>query len=877
MKLKLKKLCSVLLCLVIIAFSVVPSGSAIAYPEGITKQMAENTIKKTDNLIFTLLVTTQNKSLKELALPEIYSGKTLSALTVGVYKSLSEYSETLSAIGVDISPAAVANKLTNYPAVAASLLQNSAWDTVNLDGLTWDGVYDRRSFVIAAANVLSPFNNLLYALLCGGSIQINPLLSLQGERGYETAIIPTLKALGCEAITAPGSFYSDAEAIRNTMIEHILDDVFVFLETVLNDPCDRLTSVLPSIARYFTSGGFDKAVATLVEPLKLQVFNISTGVTADSLMSFISDSESVTQSVTLNFNDIMADMGLAVAEINLEELAALGTVNEDGTVTANKGDVFVWLVTWLVNTLKLGENSFEGMLPAESGDMSEMLKPLLKKPTGEIVKAFFELLNQTKGVKNTHLWTFGVITPAVVNYTANLSSANIQRVVDGIDDLINQFIAENGKNKNTREALQPQIYSNKIVSEIVVMVYSAFENEELSEILPIIGLDVTPVSLANELYENEYKDAVRVLSSSQNFSAIDKATLNWGFKDGSRRGFIKALSAALRPLQGVVDMLLSEGRINLLGCVDIYGSDGYNSAVIPVLEALGCNSDSILTYNEYVNKARSGQTFEPILEAVCSLIERVLDKPVYTVIEILPNLMYFIENDGLEISIKNLIFPVTEMLSKLGMQDMIDLSGLTEIDIASLSKDLLSGEDMGITLPELDLSQFSSMGQLVTVNSKRTYFDAGTAISYLQADKPAVMMSFLRILVEVMKTPGNEDMVSSFIRGTSGEGGNDMFANFSGGIGDELSAMSVDETVEWLYKIFFRERAVEEEKPKEEYLPTIIYQPPKTNDVYIGVFALAAFIALGEVIFIKYRQQITEYLSDRKEKKKSKTQVSQEV
>ena len=877
MKLKFKKLCSFLLCLAVIAFSVAPFGSAVAYPEGITNETAEGTIKKTDNLIFTLLVTTQNKSLKELALPEIYSGKTLSALTVGIYKSLSQNAETFSLIGVDISPAAVAGKLGNYPSVAAALLQNSTWDTVNLESATWDGVCDRRSFVVAAANVLSPFNDLLYALLCGGNIYINPLLSFAGARGYETAIIPTLKAIGCEYITASGSFYSDADYIKNTMIEHILDDLLVFVEAVLNDPCDRLTTVLPSIAYYFTSGNFDKAVATLIEPLKLQVLNISTGVTADSLMSFISDSESVTQSVTLNFNDVMADMGLTVAEINLEELASLGTVNEDGTVTANKGDVFVWLVTWLVNTLKLGENSFAGILPAENGNMTEMLEPLLKKSTGEIVKAFFELLNQTQGVKNSHLWTFNVITPATVNYTANLSSQNIQRVVDGIDDLINQFIAENGENKNAREALQPQIYSNKIVSEIVVTVYSAFENEELAEVLPLIGLDVTPASLANELYENDYKEAVAILANSKRFSAIDKTTLDWGFKDGSRQDFIKALSAALRPLQSVADMLLSEGRINLLGCVDIYGSDGYNSAVIPILEALGCDSNSILTYNEYVNKARSGQTFEPILEAVCSLIERVLDKPVYTVIEILPNLMYFIENDGLSTSIKNLLFPITEMLSKLGMQDMLDLSQLTELDINELSKNLLSGDSLGITLPQIDLEQFASMGQLTTVNSKRTYFDAGTAISYLQADKPAVMMTFLRILVEVMKAPGNEDMVSSFMSGTSAEGGNDMFATFSGGIGEELAAMSVDETVEWLYKIFFRERAVEEENSKEEYLPTIIYQPPKTNNLYIGIFGFAGLIALGEVIFIKYREQITEYLRNRKEKKKSNTKVSQEV
>ena len=44
-----------------------------------------------------------------------------------------------------------------------------------------------------------------------------------------------------------------------------------------------------------------------------------------------------------------------------------------------------------------------------------------------------------------------------------------------------------------------------------------------------------------------------------------------------------------------------------------------------------------------------------------------MEKPIYTITEIAPNLIYFFKNDGLTIVIENLLYPITSLLKELGM------------------------------------------------------------------------------------------------------------------------------------------------------------------------------------------------------------------
>ena len=144
----------------------------------------------------------------------------------------------------------------------------------------------------------------------------------------------------------------------------------------------------------------------------------------------------------------------------------------------------------------------------------------------------------------------------------------------------------------------------------------------------------------------------------------------------------------------------------------------------------------------------------------------------------------------------------------------------------------------------------------------------------MKSNQTGVMVTLLRFVVEVMKAPGNESLITGFM-GAGAEGGNDMFATYSSGIGDELSKMTTDETVEWLYKLFFRERAVKEIKPEEDYLPTIIYEAEKDNSGLKTFVVIVILLGVGAFVTYKKRNKIERFIEDQKFKKKLKDEFQQ--
>lgn len=867
---KMKKPIGIICVLMIVIMSLSPVAfAAVSYPQGVEKQQVQSAIPKLDKAIANLIEGTENKSLNELVMSEICTDEALSALTVSIYKMIEENAESLSSIGLKVTVADVAAALNDYPQVQKKLSTYSKWSEVSLENVSW-GVKTKDDFINGTAQVMSPFNELLYMLLCSGTYKINSVVGLEGANGYETAIIPTLKALGCKSYTDSGTFYANAKSNKNAMLQSILGDVFTLLQWVLDKPCERLTQILPSIAYFFNDGGFDKAVATLIEPLRLQLFNISTFIKVETILSFIQDSEAFT--VNVDLNSILGSTGLNMAELDLDTLASCGTVSGD-TVIADEADCFTVLLRWLIETIKLNKDSLGDMLGSEnSEEITKLTDTLLSKSTDELFELFISVLSQSEGTTLEYTWTFGEFTPANVTYTPNLGAEKYQRVIDGADELINEFIAEGGESKTVREALAPKIYSNALITELAKGIYGSFESEDMKMLGEIIGLNVSPSALASKL-PSGFSSAKYTLSRTSKWSKIK--SVSWGFKDGDKDGFKKAVCAVLSPLEDLLTMLLAEGKISILDSIDIYGSNGYNTAVIPILEAIGCSADKIATYDQFKLSAQKGEGIESIVDSLLSLVERILDRPVFTVTELLPNLLWFIDCGGLNTAIENLLYPFTELLDKLGMGDMLDMSSLTdELDMEKLIGDMMGDNDLGIDLSTIDINKLMTLGTLVTVESKRTLNSQPVTISYIKADQPAIALTVLRFIAEMMKTPGNESMVSGFM----GSGDNDMFSNFSGGIGDEIAAMSVDETVEWLYKIFFRERATVQTKPETDYLPTIIYTPPKDYTDYVGILLMLLFLAAGEVIVILKRKKIASYLEDMKiRRQNNKTANLQEV
>lgn len=864
----MKKLLSGFLVVIMVVLTMAPvSMAAVTYPEGITAQQAENAIGKTDLMIYSLLKNSQNTTLRELLMPMICSSETMSMLTVEVYKMLEQNSESLSMLKLDVTPAAVAVHLTNYPAVAAKLSGAASWAEVNLDGVDW-AVGTKEQMANAAAAVFGPLNDLLYTLLCAGSYSLNILIGIEGEYGYQNAVVPILQHFGCESITDPTTFYADAANDKYSMVRHIVADLFSFVEGILDSPCSKMTELLPGIAYYMNNGGLENAIQSLISPLKVEVLMFKLPIDVESLMN--SAEEGANINFDINIGDMISISNVQTAPLDMNLLASCGTVSGD-TVVANKGDTFITVLRWLIETVKLNQSTLPQMLGGEVDEqLITIMNTVLSKPTDDLISVIIGLFNQTGAMTNDYRWLFSELQQIAVSYTPNLGQDKYQRVLDGIDDLLNQFVAESGEAKTVREALQPQIYSNTLVSELAVELYSMLTSKEMEQVTGLLGVSLTPSALASVMTEDMFGKTRQQLSQYFSWTVVKKESLTWGFKDGDKNGFINAVTAVLRPMDELFRMMLAGGKIQFLGAIDIYGSDGYNTAIIPVLEAFGVYGDSIPSYSEYITAIQNQDAIKPIVTSLCSLIERVLDKPVYTITEILPNLLYFLNNGGIDIIVNNMLYPVMTVMQKLDLSSMINISQLTgALDINKMIKELMSGMDLGMTLPDLDINQFQGMGQLTSVVSKRTQSGSQIMIYAVDSDQTAVLITLLRYLVTVMKTPGNEDLMTSFMGGAGAEGGNDMFATYSSGITEELAAMTVDETVEWLYKLFFRERAVVEEQ-EDDYIPTVIYEE-KYQFPWGTFFSVLLFIVgIGLFLGLANRDKIRILLDKYKEKKELK-------
>ncbi len=869
----IKKILGIFLSVLIIALSVAPMGlAAVTYPQGVSEQQAQDAMKQTDEVLKALARNTENRELSQVVLSLVFSDETLSALATTMYSMIEENSQTFSTIGLDFSPAAISSCLGNYPQVQSQLSYASSWSEVNLSDAQW-GIETVADFQNAAAALFTPMNDLLYTILCAGSYDVNPLVGLKGAKGYETSIVRIFIKCGMESYTDAQTFTSQAAADKSSMVRNLISDLASYLEKICSAPATMISTKLPGIAYFIHTGGLDDAISRLIEPLRLKVLGITTPIKVGSIMDVaVAGQEGMSFNFELELNSFSTSGTLKTAPFDLAALASLA-VDDIDTYIVNTSDSFIYILRWLIETVKLNASQLPAMLSdmngsaVDSQQLQSTLNSLFSKSTDELMSIYINLLSQTSGKINPYVWSFAPMTPVQISYTENLGQEKYQRVLDGIDELINQFVKEGGEAETLRKSLQPQIYSNKLITELAVSIYSALTQGEMAGISSLIGVDMSPSGLAKSLSEDSYSSAREVLNSAKSFTELKQKQINWGFKDGNKTGFGKAAAAIFRPLDSVLRMLLCAEKADLLGAISFYGSDGYNSAVIPLLEAIGCSFDKISTYEQFCNETKNTDIMLPIVNSLLSLVERMLDYPVYTLTGILPNLMYFINGNGIEACISNLLYPITSTLDSLGLSDMLDTSTLTKIDTDKLLDELLSGAELGIKLPELDLKQFASIGTLTTAQTKRTQAGQETTIQYVQSDRTGVLITLLRYLVTVLKTPGNESILDSFMN-SSGEQ-NEMFATYSAGIGDELAKMTTDETVEWLYKIFFRERAtVEQVDP--DYAPTIIYNEKKSVNITAILACVLIFIIVVIILAMLNRDKLTEIINQLKEKKAQK-------
>lgn len=847
MKKSFKKVISLILCMLVVSSSlssVAAAGYTTDYPQGVTAEEALVAVKGTDKLLNNMLPTLMGGTLEDMVKPMLFGDESLSSFVVSLYLGLSETSSELEMIGLDASVWAVADGLGDYPDVQKALYEASSWEEVNLQGVEW-GIKDKNDFATAFAKSLSPFDDIFYTLLCSGTYAISSFIKIDGANGYENAVVPMLQALKCTDMVNQEEFTNQANADRSNMLKNVLLPIFTLLEKVFEAPMDTLTDILPSFAYFVESGEMDSCMDALLSPIfSNPLVEIAVFLKILDLDSMKFDMDEM---LTTGLSNMAGESGLQLAPIDLQRLSKCGSHN-GMEFQSDKGRALVEILRWLIDTLKLNKNSLPQLMKGLGGNeatvSTDMLGGFLDNDTDAIVGAIILLFTPAK-LNAPEMMLYPEIAQTIVQFTPNLTEENYKKVLNEVDDLLDDFVKEGGSYRSIEALLSNAIYTNGNINALLTGIYGAMEKEGLLDLLELLGIDASPKGVA-EAIRNDYPDAYNALVKADSWKKVSK-NISWGFYNGSRRGFQNAFLAVLRPLNPLLRVVLAGEDLVVADAITLKGADGYNTGVIPILEALGCKEGSIKTYNQYVSDNSKDALLNNIAEPVFDLLDEIFDNPVKTLTRILPNVVYFLNSGSLEKCLSNLLIPVTALTSRMsGIVNMeLDASALTkELDLNKLLSGMLDGT--GMKIAEFDINSLAGIGTKTEKQSKSTFDGNYVKYSYIEADQTGVLMTLLRVLAKTLKLPGNENLLVGTMAG-----GNDTFSTYSASIGEQFKEMTEDELIEWLYNLLFKERAQIEIVVDDDYNPTIIYkEAPKDYTVLyiVGGFLLVSAV-IGVILF----------------------------
>ena len=877
-----RKYIALLLCLAVLGSLFAGTATAaVEMPAGLTESQMEAAIPKAESLVGAVLkMNEETADLSGMVYGRLFADDTLNKIFSSVYSSLADQASTFSTLGIDLTPTGVSPYLANYPDVQAALAGKTDWNEVfGADFAPKWNVSTKDGFGYALAAMFAPMEGLLHSLLCGSTYRVNALVSITGAEGYNSAIVPIFEALKTPQIFTQEEFSADAKNDRSTMMRNIAIMLFSAIDAILASPVDSLCSVLPSAANYLVSGSLGDALTTLLEPMRVRVGVISlSGM--DSLIEKMGGFSSDDLTKMIENADTSAlfgsDVNLTLPKIDLEALAGCGSVS-GGTYTANKAQSFTLILRWGIEAVKLNAASLPAMLGQDLSGAQSFLDKLLAKDTDAILKMLLDLMNlSASDTVLNYQWTYPEYTPGSVEYTPNLTRENYEKVLLGIDDTLNEFLQEFTDSGTLSGVLAARIYSNSLVSQLVTGVYGALYTEQTGPMLEMLGVDASPAGVADSI-ASAYPSAAQTLRAYESWDKISASSLSWGFTNGSKEGFQNAVTAVLAPFRPFLTLLLAEGSVQLLDTITVSGSNGYNNAVIPLLEALGCSADSIKDYNTYKSTANTNAVITDILTPVTGLLDSLIAAPVATICRILPNIVYFINAGGLKQCIENLLYPVRVLLRAIDAEDLLsaELTQMADIDLSATMDQMISESGLNIKLPAPDLTKLASLGQAQQLTSKRTYNGIATSYTYIEADQPAVLITVLRYVVGALGSEENSAAFSNMLAQDQTQEG-DMMAMYTQKVAEQLKTMSTDETIEWLFNLLFAETPHRDKSALDDgEIPHVIYhETEKHTTRNVGVIVAVAVVLLiaGALIFSRVD------LSARRElKRRKKLQKKQET
>ena len=487
-------------------------------------------------------------------------------------------------------------------------------------------------------------------------------------------------------------------------------------------------------------------------------------------------------------------------------------------------------------------NALKGALGLDLGDFEGLIEDIIKDPAkildviatllgGEV--SYIPIQNRTITLQGIDYRTYGFLTEA----NADVIAANI-------DNLINDILKAAGVGGGSLAGLLGGMLNNDLVSNLVGKITGLLAGESVEGILGTIstlatgdkailvvydekgnvkplGLDLTVQGYATEYakYSNANAEFAKRLKAAKKWSDVSAAGINWGV-NGTVTSFVNGLESILNPLNCVLELLLlGEGKtLGVLPsrndngtiikgddgkpvCVaNIKGGNGYDYAIIPLLEAFGLEAKDVKTQAQYADAVKSNpaNTLGYVLTKIGNWADWLLAKPVDRLLSVLPNVGYFLSNEGFYLIVRNLAAPVFGILNAVsgiipGLGNLLD-----GLDVAKLIHNInipiqLLGAKYNFKIPEIDFYELAQTGtgkkEVATARSEKAgsfktaitdpkdyvknyengkydkYIAEGNkkTQTYIQADKGNTLTWLFTFLLDMFGDAGNREALVQWI------------------------------------------------------------------------------------------------------------------
>ena len=797
---------------------------SITYPNNWTQESAEYIA---DNLteigdMVAGLIDSSYSTLGALVADKVklYSGENIEAITGAVAGLLGDIDETLlKAAGLLLNVDVAGLKAYKAPA----------------------GIDTADEFAGELANVLTTYaGGLIDWLLFGKDYRFfvdetvvgdkyeegEEIITINGGKGYEEGLALLLEALGVELAGAD-------------TLEEILTATFARLDAILANPANEVFALLPNLLYFLNANG----VAIAIDNLTAAITTLINKLAVFGLELDIAELIDIPELLGIEDAELMISIDNLTVEAILELVAhltgfdfgllkdvltgfGLGAVKEYPSVSHTGKtykmyyddefavyDMITVLANLVILTAKDEDNAakIEELLGADIYALLLNLFNMGEVPVQEFDWKFTDKADTGfvfSALETSDLYKNHKYGPLYTQEMADYIASHIGEFIDNVIYLLGINIE--GQQVNTLSDLINGLVNGSLYnSENIVAIRDA-----LAGVLDgIAKLEVNGANVG--------KHIVAVLKSSLGVDLEAVAKVNVPEFTEDRDQFVASLCDVLEPLYPVLKWLLADEDISFFVDLDktdaitLPGAEGYAYGIIPLLEVLGC--EGILTQEEYYKAIESDGDviLTAFLDSLLDRVDVIIANPAEEILGMLPNLIYFINSNGVDTVVKNTLNAVYTLLSAIEPVAKIDLYELIGLDLSTLTFEKLFdmvldmiAESTGYEFTAMDASAVAEL----TIGTLESYTSKNGKTAYKmvyqsEGAKSEMVTVVMRLIVTFIMHENNQAMLLGLLKDNLGM--TEEAGKYIGGvlkvIGDCATEtyLGMDKALATLYYIYY--------------------------------------------------------------------------